>query len=173
MAQPRQQPTTSEANDVRSFEAGGQFPNLGFCLFCEGSHRKSRCKGTSELSDGLPRKRPTPTKMKSSRATTTAPEEKPRVRKIGSLVNQLISRRGYAQVAVVNEIQDAVIALIDQQIRSSVRIGNLKRGVLEIYASDSVTLQELNFQKRTILKKLQKTLPQSNVTGLKFRIQAN
>ncbi|WP_160168251.1 DUF721 domain-containing protein [Novipirellula maiorica] len=111
--------------------------------------------------------------MKSSKANMTAPEEKPRVRKIGSLVNQLISRRGYAQVAVVNEIQDVVISLIDEQIRTSVRIGNLKRGVLEIYASDSVTLQELNFQKRTILKKLQKAHPQSNVTGLKFRIQAN
>ena len=126
-----------------------------------------------KLSDGLPRKKPTRTKMKSSKANSSAPEEKPRVRKIGSLVNQLISRRGYAQVAVVNEIHDAVIALIDEQIRSSVRIGNLKRGVLEIYASDSVTLQELNFQKRTILKKLQKQHPQSNVTGLKFRIQAN
>ncbi|WP_146525347.1 DUF721 domain-containing protein [Novipirellula artificiosorum] len=100
-----------------------------------------------------------------------ADEERPRVRRLGSLVNQLISRRGYAQVAVVNEIEATIVASIEESIRSSVRVGNIRRGVLDIYATDSVTLQELNFQKRSILKKIVKQHPQSKVTDLKFRIQ--
>ncbi len=40
------------------------------------------------------------------------------------------------------------------------------RAFLQVYASDSVTLQELNFQKRSILKQMQKAHPESNVTDL-------
>ncbi|TWU45074.1 hypothetical protein Q31b_02450 [Novipirellula aureliae] len=101
-----------------------------------------------------------------------AESERPRERKIGSLVNQLISRRGYAQVTVVNEMEAAILEGIDESIRSSIRVGNLKRGVLDIYASDSVTLQELNFQKRSILKKILANHPQAKVSDLKFRIQS-
>ncbi|MFG0263374.1 MAG: DUF721 domain-containing protein [Novipirellula sp. JB048] len=127
------------------------------------------------MSDGSPRKNttPKPAKTKLRKGSAATAEERPRVRKIGSLVNQLIARRGYAQVAVVDEIQAAVSALIDERIRSNIRVGNLKRGVLEIYASDSVTLQELNFQKRPILKKIQKAHPNSKITDLRFRIQSN
>ncbi len=123
------------------------------------------------MSDGLPAKKTV--KKRPLKAKAPATDEGPRVRKIGSLVNQLIARRGYAQVAAVNELQEAVIALIDERIRANIRVGNLKRGVLEIYASDSVTLQELNFQKRSILKKLQKAHPTSKISDLKFRIQSN
>ncbi|TWT82409.1 hypothetical protein CA13_38720 [Planctomycetes bacterium CA13] len=112
-----------------------------------------------------------PNKPKSS-TFQGAKSEAPQLRQIGSLVNQLISRRGYAQVAVVNEIEATIVGEIAESIRSSVRVGNLKRGVLNIYASDSVTLQELNFQKRSILEKITKQHPQSKVVDLKFRIQA-
>ena len=100
------------------------------------------------------------------------PAEGARVQRIGTIVNQLISRRGYAQVAVVHEMESTITATLDESIRGSIRVGNLKRGVLEVYAGDSVTLQELNFQKRSILRKIEKEHPQSNVTDLRFRIQA-
>ncbi len=110
--------------------------------------------------------------MQPKKSEPTVIDEIPRIRRIGSLVNQLISRRGYAQVVVVHEIQETVTQQVDASIRSGIRVGNLKKGVLDIYAADSVTLQELNFQKRTILKKIKLEHPQTSVTDLKFRIQA-
>lgn len=98
--------------------------------------------------------------------------EKPRVRRIGSLVSQLLSRRGYAQVLANDDLHRAVASVVDPHLRSAFQIGNLRGGVLQIYATDSVTLQELNFRKRAILKHLQTTLPESKVTDLRFRIQS-
>lgn len=95
-----------------------------------------------------------------------------RVRRIGSIVNQLMSRRGYAQVSANEEIARVIGLATGDQLKSAFRVGNLKNGVLQVYASDSVTLQELNFQKRSILKRLSSELPDNKVTDLRFRIQA-
>jgi len=57
------------------------------------------------------------------------------------------------------------------EIAQRVRVGKLRAGVLQIYAADSVTLQELNFQKRMLLKRLDNRWPQGKVTDLRFRIQ--
>lgn len=98
--------------------------------------------------------------------------DKPRVRRIGSLVSQLMSRRGYAQAFANEDLHRAIAAAIGDQLGSSFQIGNLRQGVLQIYAADSVTLQELNFHKRAILKGLQRDLPDNKVTDLRFRIQS-
>lgn len=97
---------------------------------------------------------------------------KPQVRRIGSLVNQLMSRRGYAQVLSNDELHRVIAAAVGQPLEAAFQVGKLKAGVLQVYASDSVTLQELNFQKRTILKRIQTEIPGNKVTDLRFRIQA-
>ena len=94
------------------------------------------------------------------------------VRKIGSLVNQLLSRRGYASIAAGEELQNAVTSIVGASLGASIRVGNLNRGVLQLYATDSVTMQELMFQKRSILSGLQARLPESKITDIRFRVQA-
>ncbi|NNE01438.1 MAG: DUF721 domain-containing protein [Pirellulaceae bacterium] len=97
---------------------------------------------------------------------------KPRVQKISSLVTQLMSRRGYAQLAVGDDFLAMIGTTVGETLRSAITVGNVKKGVLHVYAADSVTLQELNFQKRAILKRIQTDLPDSAVTDLRFRIQS-
>lgn len=97
---------------------------------------------------------------------------KQRIRKIGSLVNQLMSRRGYAQQAATSEFHAVIVTSVGNELSSSVHVGQLRQGVLQVFASDSVTLQELNFQKRKILRAIHNDLPHSAVTDLRFRIQS-
>lgn len=99
-------------------------------------------------------------------------EEKPRVRRIGSLVSQLMSRRGYAQVAANEALQRVIEREVGQQLSDAFRVGNLRQGVLQVYATDSVTMQELNFRKRAILKRIQAEAPDSKITDLRFRVQS-
>ena len=94
------------------------------------------------------------------------------VRKIGSLIGQLMARRGYAQGFANDELQRMVEAAAGPAMAGSIRVGNLRSGVLQIYALDSVTLQELNFSKRQILRRIQAELPAGKVTDLRFRILA-
>ena len=102
-----------------------------------------------------------------------SPMTRPRIRKIGSLVSQLMSRRGYAQGAASDHLQAVIAGSVGTTLGSSVQVGNLKKGVLHIFVSDSVSLQELNFQKRSILRTVQRALPDAEITDLKFRIQAH
>jgi len=83
-----------------------------------------------------------------------------------------MSRRGYAQVAANEELRQAIASAIGDQLASAFQVGNLRLGVLQVYAADSVTLQELNFHKRAILQHLQRELPGNKVTDLRFRIQS-
>lgn len=115
-------------------------------------------------------KRP-PAKPDSEYPTSGGGAEKPRLRQIGSLVNQLISRRGYAQVLASQVLHETIAEVLDSQMKSAFQVGNLRGGVLQIFASDSVTLQELNFRKREILRHLQNSQPDSKVSDLRFRIQ--
>ena len=97
--------------------------------------------------------------------------EKPCVRRIGSIVGQLISRRGYAQVSANEAIQQLIVSEVGQDLGAGLMVGNLRQGVLQVYASDSATLQELNFRKRAILRCLQRELADSKIKDLRFRIQ--
>jgi predicted nucleic acid-binding Zn ribbon protein len=96
--------------------------------------------------------------------------EKPRVQRISTLVSQLMSRRGYAQRIAGEDFHSTIGVAVGGQLGDSITVGKLKSGVLQIFAADSVTLQELNFQKRSILKQIQKDLPQSKVSDVRFRI---
>lgn len=96
--------------------------------------------------------------------------DKPRVQRISTLVSQLMSRRGYAQMIAGEDFHATIGIAIGGQLGEAITVGKLKSGVLQIFAADSVTLQELNFQKRAILKQIQKDLPQSKVTDVRFRI---
>ena len=83
-----------------------------------------------------------------------------------------MSRKGYAQSAANEELLSAITASVGPELKSSVNVGNLRNGTLQVFARDSVTLQELNFQKRAILRKIQNDVPHANILDLRFRIQS-
>ncbi len=97
---------------------------------------------------------------------------KPRVQSIGTLVSQLISRRGYAQSAATDQFHSVISAVVGRDLSNEISVGKLNRGVLRVFATDSVTIQELTFQKRAILKRIQSELPESKVTDIRFKVQA-
>ncbi len=104
---------------------------------------------------------------------TTGPDEKPRVRRIGSLISQLMSRKGYARSGVNEHLAETIVTAVGEPLAASCKIGNLRAGVLQVFVTDSATLQELNFQKRAILRQFAKDIAGNKVTDIRFRIQAS
>lgn len=92
---------------------------------------------------------------------------------MSSWVNQLLARRGYAQVSVNEAMTEVVTTVLGDGFKNEFQIGNLKGGKLHIYAADSVILQELNFRKREILQAIVQSFPDSKVSDIRFRIQPN
>lgn len=91
-------------------------------------------------------------------------------RRIGSVIQQLMARRGYNQIQSANELEDSVKSILGDQIAKSIRVGEVRRGVLTVFADDSATMQELVFSQRKLLKKLQEKHPQAAIKDVRFRI---
>jgi predicted nucleic acid-binding Zn ribbon protein len=91
-------------------------------------------------------------------------------KRIGSIINQLLARRGYAQLQTVNQLAEAFKAAVGASLADHVQTGNIRRGVLEVVVRDGSTMQELAFVKKKILQKLLETSPESKITDIKFRL---
>lgn len=118
--------------------------------------------------DQPPNQRPQPQAAKTTNGLGQASAPK----RIGALISQLMARRGYAQVFAAEGLQAALENEVGPAIATAVKVGNIKRGVLNIYVTDSVTMQELTFRKRSLLKKLQAAQPDRVITDLRFHISA-
>ena len=50
------------------------------------------------------------------------------------------------------------------------RVGQLRRGTLEVVVANSTLVQELGFQRTELLKTLTELLPHEGIKGLRFRV---
>jgi predicted nucleic acid-binding Zn ribbon protein len=96
-----------------------------------------------------------------------APKREPQ--RIGEVLSQLLSRRGYAQERNSAELQQQWRQAVGEAVAQHSRPGNLGRGVLQIIVRNSATLQELTFRKRELLAALQKQ-GRATVRDLRFRV---
>jgi predicted nucleic acid-binding Zn ribbon protein len=90
--------------------------------------------------------------------------------RIADALSQLMARRGYARIQAASELDAAWGDAVGEQLATQSRPGNLRRGVLEVTVGNSAVLQELTFVKRTILKELQRTVPEQKIRDLRFRV---
>jgi predicted nucleic acid-binding Zn ribbon protein len=92
---------------------------------------------------------------------------------IQSLVNRLVSERGYAAVQGGEAIREAWDSVVGKEIAGQTKPGNLRGGVLHIHVADSLTLQELHFRKKQILQKLQTGHQELRIAELKFKLSGH
>ena len=80
------------------------------------------------------------------------------------------SRRGYAGVEAAAERDEAWTAIVGDKMAVYSRMGNVRRGVLEVIVGNSAALQELTFQKKHLLDKITAALPDQKIRDVRFRI---
>jgi len=91
-------------------------------------------------------------------------------KRIGSIVADLVARRGYARVIAANTCGEAWAQAAGPQLVKFSRPGNINRGVLEVLVANSTMLQEMTFQKAAIVKRLIELLPEENIKDVKFKV---
>lgn len=90
--------------------------------------------------------------------------------RIGSVISDLMARRGYGQAEWRDQACAAWQETVGTQLGRMSCPGNLRRGVLEVTVSSSSVLQELTFQKVFLLQKIQQELPDAKIRDLRFRV---
>ena len=89
---------------------------------------------------------------------------------IANVLAQLITVRGYGRIQANADFGAAWINAVGPALAKYTLPGRLRRGTLEITVANSMTVQELTFQKAELLAKLQTELPDAKIRDLKFRV---
>jgi predicted nucleic acid-binding Zn ribbon protein len=89
---------------------------------------------------------------------------------IGSVVKQLVARRGYGETESHEQLQAAWAKAAGPQLAALTQATKVSKGALVVLAENHTVLQELSFQRRQILQELQKQLPEMNIKGLRPKV---
>ena len=88
---------------------------------------------------------------------------------IGNVLSELMARRGYARVQSAAAYDAAWREAAGPLVAAYTRVGSLRRGTLEVVVANSTLVQELGFQKSTLVKSLTRLLPDEGIENLRFR----
>lgn len=94
----------------------------------------------------------------------------PRPQKIADVLSELIIRRGYARQQSAQACADAWQQAAGDCLAPYTRVGNIRRGALEVIVAHSALAQEISFQKTAILQRLARLLPEVPITDLRLRV---
>ncbi len=90
--------------------------------------------------------------------------------RIADVVSELVGRRGFARVRTAEAFERAWRDAAGELLAGYSRVGELRRGKLEVIVANSTLVQELSFQKPAILKRLGEHLPGERIRDLRFRV---
>ncbi len=89
---------------------------------------------------------------------------------IAEVVSELIARRGFARVRSAEAFEAAWREAAGELLAGYTRVGEVRRGKLEVIVANSTLVQELSFQKPAILRRLAERLPGQRIADLRFRV---
>jgi hypothetical protein len=90
--------------------------------------------------------------------------------RLGEILSRLMTARGWGRRRERSRLEQAWAETIGEPGSKKTRVGNMRRGVLEIVVGNPVLLQELaHFEKRRLLEALRLQLPGMTITELRFR----
>jgi predicted nucleic acid-binding Zn ribbon protein len=93
-----------------------------------------------------------------------------RPKAIKDVLAQLITARGYGRIQATTDFTVAWRKAAGDTLAPYTLPGRLKRGLLEVTVTNSIVIQELNFQKEQILATLREQCPDAKIRDVKFRI---
>ena len=92
---------------------------------------------------------------------------------IGRIVSRLMARAGYDREQGSAALTTAWAAAVPEPLKAATRPGLVRRGVLEVFVSHSAHVQEIGFQKRDILARLEALAPAAGITDIRCRLAAD
>jgi predicted nucleic acid-binding Zn ribbon protein len=93
-----------------------------------------------------------------------------RPKKIGDVMAQLITLRGYGRQQADADLKAAWRAAAGDALARCTRAGPIRRGRLEVTVTNSTVVQELTFQKQHLLAELARQMPDARIRDVRFRV---
>ena len=93
-----------------------------------------------------------------------------RVKSISSIVDRLIVEKGYAAQQSTELLQEQWRIAVGDELFSQSRIGKINRGILQVFASNTIVLSELEYSKINALRHLKSALPDFKLKDIRFKL---
>ena len=81
-----------------------------------------------------------------------------------------MARKGYGQKKTNDELDEIWNVIVGEKWQTKTRVGNISRGVLEVFVSSAAVNQHLGFQKKKLIAELIKRVPQNKIKDIKFSL---
>ena len=95
---------------------------------------------------------------------------KRRPKRPANILSQLMARKGYGQTKTNNELDETWNAIVGDKWQNKTRVGNVSRGVLEVFVSSAAVNQHLGFKKKKLIAELNRRVPQNKIKDIKFSL---
>ena len=92
-------------------------------------------------------------------------------RSLSDILGELFATRGYGRLRGLKELEDAWNAAVGEPQCHQTRVGEVRRGVLNVTVAHSTLLEELAaYQKPQLLAALRQNAPGTTVHDIRFRV---
>src|SRR5215218_6758254 len=92
-------------------------------------------------------------------------------RPVSDILGELFASRGYGGLRAQRELEEAWNAAVGEPGCRQTRIGEVRRGILNVTVAHSTLLEELSaFQKPALLAALRQNAPGSLIHDIRFRV---
>ncbi len=85
------------------------------------------------------------------------------------VIAQLMHQNGYGRVLSSGRLDEAWRTAAGPQVAGKTAAGKVRRGVLEVVVASSTLIQELTFQKKTLVRKLAELIPEESIRDIRFK----
>src|SRR3954470_12251891 len=90
---------------------------------------------------------------------------------LAEILGELFATRGYGRLRALKELEDAWNAAIGEPGCRQTRLGEVRRGVLNVTVAHPTLLEELAaFQKPALLAALRRDAPGTTIHDIRFRV---
>lgn len=90
---------------------------------------------------------------------------------VSEILGELFASRGFGRLRALKELEDAWNTAVGEPFRRQTRLGEVRRGVLNVTVAHPALLEELSaFLKPTLLATLRKNAPGTVVHDIRFRV---
>src|SRR3954447_18325095 len=90
---------------------------------------------------------------------------------LAEILGELFAARGFGRLRALKELEDAWAAAVGEPGCRQTRVGEVRRGVLNVTVAHSTLLEELSaFQKPMLLEALRRDAPATVVHDIRFRV---
>src|SRR5438552_14358955 len=117
---------------------------------------------------GLALSRERPDKFMEGILNRPTPDQGPEL--LGEVLSRLFTARGWGRRQGRLHLENAWADAVGPEHARRSRVGNLRRGILEVEVDNAILLQELaHYHKRRLLQLLRGKLPGNTLTDIRFR----